>query len=169
MSIIPRFFMEATVVLGRLPILNPRWCATGFVVGRYEGTQDGNEKFSTYLITNRHVVENEEKMVMQVNLQNGVKAYLLSLASENSTPNYSAHPAADVIACHININPALSEGAQLPFFDLRHHTVVVSVDSIKEVVEIERTRAYGAASNDCILSIEPYKIGTPVEIPACVG
>lgn len=236
-------------------------------------------------------------MVMQVNLQNGVKAYLLSLASENSTPNYSAHPAADVIACHININPALSEGAQLPFFDLRHHTltlqqmrdtgvcegglaytlgfpvsiasdfvnstvktpvcrmgcisrvenvyhdsssrnflidattfpgnsggpvisrpeniaitdtpyntsanliglvsaylpyrevlcstqthrdrmiseensgltVVVSVDSIKEVVEIERTRAYGAASNDCILSIEPYKIGTPVEIPACVG
>lgn len=297
MSIIPRFFMEATVVLGRLPISNPRWCATGFVAGRYEGTQDGNEKFSTYLITNRHVVENEEKMVMQVNLQNGVKAYLLSLASENSTPNYSAHPAADVIACHINITPALSEGAQLPFFDLRHHTltlqqmrdtgvcegglaytlgfpvsiasdfvnstvktpvcrmgcisrvenvyhdsssrnflidattfpgnsggpvisrpeniaitdtpyntsanliglvsaylpyrevlcstqthrdrmiseensgltVVVSVDSIKEVVEIERTRAYGAASNDCILSIEPYKIGTPVEIPACVG
>lgn len=53
--------MEATVVLGRLPISNPRWCATGFVVGRYEGTQDGNEKFSTYLITNRHVVENEEK------------------------------------------------------------------------------------------------------------
>lgn len=50
MSIIPRFFMEATVVLGRLPISNPRWCATGFVVGRYEGTQDGNEKFSTYLI-----------------------------------------------------------------------------------------------------------------------
>ena len=45
MSIIPRFFMEATVVLGRLPISNPRWCATGFVVGRYEGTQDGNEKF----------------------------------------------------------------------------------------------------------------------------
>lgn len=44
MSIIPRFFMEATVVLGRLPISNPRWCATGFVVGRYEGTQDGNEK-----------------------------------------------------------------------------------------------------------------------------
>lgn len=73
MSIIPRFFMEATVVLGRLPISNPRWCATGFVVGRYEGTQDGNEKFSTYLITNRHVVENEEKMVMQVNLQNGVR------------------------------------------------------------------------------------------------
>ena len=125
MSIIPRFFMEATVVLGRLPISNPRWCATGFVVGRYEGTQDGNEKFSTYLITNRHVVENEEKMVMQVNLQNGVKAYLLSLASENSTPNYSAHPAADVIACHININPALSEGAQLPFFDLRHHTLTL--------------------------------------------
>lgn len=135
MSIIPRFFMEATVVLGRLPISNPRWCATGFVDGRYEGTQDGNEKFSTYLITNRHVVENEEKMVMQVNLQNGVKAYLLSLASENSTPNYSTHPAADVIACHININPALSEGAQLPFFDLRHHTLTLQQMSDTGVCE----------------------------------
>lgn len=61
MSIIPRFFMEATVVLGRLPISNPRWCATGFVVGRYEGTQDGNEKFSTYLITNSTLSKMKKK------------------------------------------------------------------------------------------------------------
>lgn len=125
MAIIPHFFMEATVALGRSTTPNPQWCATGFVVGRYEGVLEETDQFSTYLITNKHVVENEEKMVMQVNLLNGVKAYLLNLFDEHGAPKYSVHPNADVIACHININQALSEGAQLPFFDLRHHSLTL--------------------------------------------
>ena len=125
MSIIPQFFMEATVALGRNAVPNPQWCATGFVVGRYEGTQDTKDKFSTYLITNKHVVDNEKEMVMQVNLLNGVKAYLLEFLSDDNTIKFSAHPSADVIACHININLALSEGANLPFFDLRNHALTL--------------------------------------------
>lgn len=44
MSIIPTFFMEATVALGRTtrPSSNPIWCATGFVVGRFEGKKMEN-------------------------------------------------------------------------------------------------------------------------------
>ena len=125
MSIIPQFFMEATVALGRNTTPNPQWCATGFVVGRYEGIQDNTDQFSTYLITNKHVVDNEKKMVMQVNLLNGVKVYLLNFFDENNVAKFSAHPSADVIACRIDINLALSEGTKLPFFDLRNHALTL--------------------------------------------
>ena len=97
MSIIPHFFIEATVALGRNTLPSPQWYATGFVVGRYEGAQDSVDKFSTYLITNKHVVDNEKKMVMQVNLQDGVKAYLLELLDKDNATRFSAHPSADVI------------------------------------------------------------------------
>jgi hypothetical protein len=125
MSIIPQFFMEATVALGRNTKPAPQWCATGFVVGRYEGTQDSTDKFSTYLITNKHVVDNESEMVMQVNLLNGVKTYLLEFLDKDNVVKFSTHPDDDVIACHININLALSEGARLPFFDLRNHALTL--------------------------------------------
>lgn len=125
MSIIPSFFMEATVALGRNAHPNPIWYATGFVVGRYEGDENGEKQYSTYLITNKHVVENERNMVMQVNLLNGVKAYLLELVNQSGQCNYSVHPNADVIACHININKALSDGARLPFFDLSENALTL--------------------------------------------
>lgn len=161
MAIIPHFFMEATVALGRNSTPNPQWCATGFVVGRYEGTQAGADKFSTYLITNKHVVLNEENMVMQVNLQNGVKAYLLELL-QDGTPNYSIHRNADVIACHININQAISEGARLPFFDLRHHAL--TLQQMRDTGVCEGSLAYTLGFP---VSIASDFVNSTVKTPIC--
>lgn len=162
MSIIPRFFMEATVVLGRNTIPTPQWCATGFVVGRYEGTQDNTDKFSTYLITNKHVVDKEKEMVMQVNLLNGVKAYLLRFLDKDNTLRFSAHPSADVIACHININPALSEGAKLPFFDLRNHAL--TLQQMRDTGVCEGGLAYTLGFP---VSIDSDFVNSNVKTPVC--
>lgn len=62
---------------------------------------------------------------MQVNLLNGVKTYLLEFLDKDNVVKFSTHPNDDVIACHININLALSEGARLPFFDLRNHALTL--------------------------------------------
>lgn len=162
MSIIPRFFMEATVALGRSATPAPQWCATGFVVGRFEGVLNGIDKFSTYLITNKHVVENEGKMVIQVNLVNGVKEYLIDLFDEHSAPKYSVHQSADVIACHININPALSEGAQLPFFDLRQHSL--TLQQMRDTGVCEGGLAYTLGFP---VSIANDFVNTTVKSPIC--
>ncbi len=162
MSIIPHFFMEATVALGRNTTSTPQWCATGFVVGRYEGVLDGIDRFSTYLITNKHVVENEEKMVMQVNLVNGVKEYLINLFDEHGSPQYSIHQSADVIACHININQALSEGAQLPFFDLRQHSL--TLQQMRDTGVCEGGLAYTLGFP---VSIASDFVNTTVKSPIC--
>lgn len=150
MSIIPTFFMEATVALGRTThsSSNPIWCATGFVVGRFEGEKNGEQQFSTYLITNKHVVENEHNMVMQVNLLNGVKTYLLELVDKQGNYIYSVHPNADVIACNININKALSDGAVLPFFNLS-----------KNALSLQEMRDTGVCEG-CLA----YTLGFPVSI-----
>ena len=148
MSIIPDYFMEATVALGQNITPNPRWCATGFIVGRYEGESEGESKFSTYLITNKHVVDDESEMVMQVNLQKGVKSYLLSLVDDQGSKKYSIHPSADVIAYHIDINKARSEGAQLPFFDL-----------VDDSLTLQQMRDTGVCEG-CLA----YTLGFPVSI-----
>lgn len=162
MSIIPHFFIEATVALGRNTLPSPQWYATGFVVGRYEGAQDSVDKFSTYLITNKHVVDNEKKMVMQVNLQDGVKAYLLELLDKDNATRFSAHPSADVIACHININQALSEGAKLPFFDLRNHAL--TLQQMRDTGVFEGGLAYTLGFP---VSIASDFVNSTVKTPIC--
>ena len=116
MSIIPKFFMDSTVVLGRNGTTSPVWFGTGFIVGRYEGMLDGEEKYTTYLITNEHVVRDERKLVMQVNATSGVKTYDVDLVDSAGELLYSKHSTADVVACNFNINEVLAEGSQISFF-----------------------------------------------------
>ena len=66
MAILPKSFMEATVVLGSIQKPSQvSWFATGFIVGRYEGVDEkGQKKYTTYLVTNKHVVEGQTSLQM---------------------------------------------------------------------------------------------------------
>ena len=114
MAIIPRGYFDATVAIGVKTSSNAfAWCASGFFVGRPE-----NEKLcSVYLITNRHVVENLDRIWIQVNSNSGIKQYDCLLRKGNER-YYSIHPTDDVVAIRVDINNAVNEGAEMNYFNL---------------------------------------------------
>lgn len=121
MAILPQNYTEATVVLG--VATNPSqvtWFATGFIVGRYEGTdENGQKKYTTYLITNKHVVRNCNSLHLQFNSATGTSLSTTTL-KKGKQLNYSEHPdpEIDIIANRINVNGAIENGAIVSFFQL---------------------------------------------------
>ena len=66
MAIIPPFFMDAVVALGiKTPEQKMNWIGTGFLVGRKE-TSDPSRS-TIYIITNKHVVNNQSKLYVRFN------------------------------------------------------------------------------------------------------
>lgn len=121
MAILPKSFMEATVVLGSIQKPSQvSWFATGFIVGRYEGVDEkGQKKYTTYLVTNKHVVEGQTSLQMQFNSANGISINTTTL-KKGRLRLYSEHPdpEVDIIANRININGAMENGAIVSFFQL---------------------------------------------------
>lgn len=121
MAILPQNYTEATVVLGVTTTPSQvTWFATGFIVGRYEGTdENGQKKYTTYLITNKHVVKDCNALHLQFNSANGTSLSTTTL-KKGKQLNYSGHPdpEIDIIANRINVNGAIENGAIVSFFQL---------------------------------------------------
>lgn len=121
MAIFPESFMDSTVVVGTLQTGSQiAWMATGFLVGRYEGTDETNQKkYTIYFITNKHVVRDQRALQLQFNCNAGVSILSCNLYN-GRTKIFSEHPNADVdvIACRIDINGALQNGTVARFFEL---------------------------------------------------
>ena len=93
MDIIPDFFLNAVVALGIDGGDGKKhWIGTGFIVGRKE---IDNPNLSTYyIITNKHVIEQEKYVYVRFNSLGGelVKDYRINLYDSMSVPMFSAHP-----------------------------------------------------------------------------
>lgn len=104
MAIIPDFFLNAVVALGIDGGDGKKhWIGTGFIVGRKE---IDNPNLSTYyIITNKHVIEQEKYVYVRFNSLGGelVKDYRINLYDSMSVPMFSAHPhdKTDIIALQI--------------------------------------------------------------------
>ncbi len=143
MAILPNNFMEATVVLG---VSNRSsqvtWIATGFIVGRFEGTDENNQKkYTTYLITNKHVVEGLNTLHLQFNSSTGISLNTTTLRKGKQIL-FSEHPdpAIDIIANRINVNGAMENGAIVSFFEL--DTQALSISAMKNTGVSEGTIVY---------------------------
>lgn len=121
MAILPQNYMEATVVLGITTFPNQvTWFATGFIVGRYEGLDENKQKkYTTYLITNKHVVKNCNALHLQFNSATGTSLSTTTL-KKGKQLLFSEHPdpEIDIIANRINVNGAIENGAIVSFFQL---------------------------------------------------
>lgn len=103
MAIIPQFFKDSVVALGIVTTQKKMlWIGTGFLVGRRE--KSNFNKATVYILTNKHVVENQSLLFVRFNNENtiGVKDLPMSLL-ENGVLNYSKHPdpKSDIVAIRI--------------------------------------------------------------------
>lgn len=129
MAIIPPFFMDAVVALGvELPNHQKHWVGTGFLVVRREQT---NPDFSTvYIITNKHVVNNQGQVYVRFNNNDatGVKDLLLQLANKDGEKFYSEHPHlnVDIVAIQVLPQVIMDNHSSLSFFDLDTHALILN-------------------------------------------
>lgn len=128
MAIIPEIFMNAVISIGTvLPNGCESWIGTGFIVRRKE---EGNPNlFTYYIITNKHVVANQQSICVRFNSLGGtfVKDYRINLYDTNQVPKFSVHPNydTDVIACQFSPQTLIDDKSIWGSFDLSEHTLTL--------------------------------------------
>lgn len=128
MAIIPPFFMDAVVSLGVMfPDGKKMWTGTGFLVSRKE--KGYPTKATVYIITNKHVVENQSLLFVRFNRKenSGVKDLPMPLVDEKGNRCYSEHPnpKVDVVAIQINPNIIVTNHLSLNYFILDDHAITL--------------------------------------------
>lgn len=129
MAIIPPFFMDAVVALGvEFPDKTKHWIGTGFLVGRKE--LENPDKSTVYVITNKHVVQNQNLLYVRFNNNGavGVKDLPMSLYNTDGTKGFSEHPfpSVDIVAIQIIPQAIIDNNLSLSFFELDKHSLELS-------------------------------------------
>lgn len=128
MATIPPFFRDAVVALGiQIPNGKKHWIGTGFLVGRQE--TDDSSKFTVYIITNKHVIQNQGILLVRFNnnTESGVQDLPMQLHNGKCLL-YSAHPNDNVDIVAIQIVPSVitKNNLSLNFFDLKNHALTLA-------------------------------------------
>ena len=133
MAIIPKFFFDTVVAIGIKINENIKWIGTGFLVGRKE---NDNERYTIYIITNYHVVENKNKIVIRFNKENlaDYRDYEIELFDKD-TANFSKHDNADIIAIQISPHVLNNDHSEYSWFSLDKHALTVSQMKETDVIE----------------------------------
>ncbi len=130
MSLIPDFFKHATVAFGlrNTSTGDVHWLATGFFVGVPMKEESG--KYSTFLVTNRHVIEGltANDFLMSLNPTDGAPAEEVSLFVQDQATGlalweFHPNPAVDVAVTSLALGHPGLERFTRNFFELDHHAI----------------------------------------------
>lgn len=117
MSLIPKHFIDAVVAIGVQQSCNEYlekvWIGTGFLVKKQE---PNNNLLSTiYLITNKHVFNNNRMIYLRFNCIYGtfVKDYEIQLIDAMGRKLYTEHPdcGTDIVAMQLNPNCLINDNS----------------------------------------------------------
>lgn len=154
MSVINQESLSAVVALGTpAPIPqdpnHKHWVGTGFLVGyRRPGVNE------VFLITNKHVVQNQTSLCIRFNAQNGAAAkdFPLNIRKPSGDFDFSLHPhnEVDIVAVSLNTQFLADNRSQYSFFDL--NTCAITLSKMKEL---------GLAEGNFI-----YSLGFPMNLVA---
>lgn len=159
MSMIPMGFLNAVVALGVGAEKERRWIGTGFLVQRKE--KDNSGKATIYLITNKHVIENQMLLYIRFNATVGslVKDYEIHLYNPDGTYCYTAHPNkdSDVIALKINPNALINDSSIWAAFDLDDNALT-----------LEQMQATGVQEGSLVYALGfPMGLVDNIKTPIC--
>jgi hypothetical protein len=127
MALIPPFFIDSVVAIGAENIVNTKtekkWIGTGFLFGKFLSVQadDPTKKsYACYLVTNKHVIEKHERIIIRFNPQNGqsAKDYAIQLKSMPDKKHWAGHPdkGTDVAVLPMNLKTLEDAGMKFGFF-----------------------------------------------------
>ena len=130
MALLPRTYMDTLVTISN----GNNFCiGTGFLVGKFIKEEEGKRHYALFLITNKHVLQNQNVVYLGFN-QFGVYATneFKVVLKNNNILNYSPHvdPKVDVVALILNAEVLNVSKSQYSFFALDDNTY--SIEQLKE-------------------------------------
>lgn len=175
MALIPPFFLSTVTAIGQLTATGIAWLGTGFLYGDLEKEKVNEEDiYQIYLITNRHVLNNKQSIILKFDTTDPAKPsilYNVDLFDIHGNAIWIGHPnpIVDVAIIHINPNAIKQENVDLSFFASNKHTLDKAGLIQEEVSEGDRIyalgfpmslvgtqRQYVIARNGCIARIRDY-------------
>lgn len=126
MALIPPMYIDCVVAIGTTRNGEQRWIGTGFLFGDLvQITPDNLNKYKVYLVTNKHVLNNLDKIHVRFNPQTGqsAKDYPVSLKDKKGNQIWTGNsdPEIDVAVLQLNIQSVLDEGMKCSFFQSDKH------------------------------------------------
>lgn len=121
MAGIEKKFLNSVVALGiSTPTPDDKnhkhWVGTGFLVGFHK------EKDEVYLVTNKHVVQDQNQLYIRFNTLNGAPAndFPLTIRDRKGLVQFSFHPneQIDIVAVSLNLEFLKSSNSSFDFYDL---------------------------------------------------
>ena len=129
MALIPPFFLDCVVSIGVTGQSEASWIGTGFIVGRPTINEQGEKKFHTFLVTNKHVLLNKKNILLRFNTVQGnqVIDYPIDLEPDG-TLIWIGHAVEEIDIATFTINPDVlaNDAAKFSFFSLDDHVMCVA-------------------------------------------
>lgn len=122
MPLLPSNYLDAVVAIGTGKSKSRSWIGTGFFYGIPigKGDSEGNQFYTVFLITNRHVITGIKQACIRLNSQadDSSKEYSFDLVAKNGKPIWVAHPDEniDIAAVWINAGFLDTERRRYSFF-----------------------------------------------------
>lgn len=124
MSLLPPVFIDAVIAIGNPTTTDVQWVGSGFLYGAKEPMpsdelEGSAQKYSLWLITNRHVVVGLNNPVIRFDASDSGQSIQIELATVAEHPSWTCHsdPEFDVAAIRLNINVVKRINAKLAFFE----------------------------------------------------
>ena len=115
MAIIPKPYINAVVAIGVLSGAEIKWCGTGFLAYRYADEQ--KEHVKPLLITNKHVFEKEQQVVIRLRKEDGETTVDVNAALyEDGVCLYKTHPNPNIDIAVLPLNGKYFEENHVAFF-----------------------------------------------------
>ena len=123
MALIPPFFIDSVVAIGRKRENKTTYTVTGFLYGHLlsdPGTPEPEREYKVFLVTNRHNLQGKNEVQLRFNPKGDEPAreYDAVLNDSNGLPTWYAHddPKIDIAAFSINANLLKDQGIQFSWF-----------------------------------------------------
>ncbi len=153
MALIPPFYFDCVVAIGKPAGHEIAWVASGFLYGEFLRVEGDRKWYNVFLVTNRHVFQGLKQVFLRFNPKGDgepAKQYPLSLLDASSKQLWTAHPhpEIDVAVRRVNVNLLGQEGIQFSYFQSDQH-----------MATLDRMAELGITEGDFI-----YTLGFPMGI-----
>lgn len=141
MALIAPRFMDCVVAIGTKKTNDDKiWIGTGFIFANLrEITDDGSNKYKSYLVTNKHVINTVENIVVRFNSQTNptAKDYSINLKNDSGELIWTGHsdPDVDVAVMRLNVNLIRGEGLRCNVFYSDKDTILKDKMKADQVAE----------------------------------
>lgn len=135
MALIPPFFIETVIAIGKQTgtgaATQKQWIGTGFIYATFKNVNAADPTKSDYkihLVTNKHVLNNQENIILRFNPQNGQAAtdFPLALKKADGTDVWTGHQNSQVDVAVIGLNAQMLIDAGMKFSYFRSQSDILT-------------------------------------------